>query len=101
MNEQVQQLLQFVQSEEPGEPFNVYTGDGIPDGEPWSGTALFRETPRTSAIPANLPVAQHADLGDRAKPLCIMILAWWLMNRTSKTFDELQRAYRAFQDDEE
>jgi len=105
-NERVQQLLQFVQ-DEPDEPFNVY-GLAMEYLTENPGQAQHYFEKLLKEYPQYLPTYYHAaqlyaDLGDRGKATMYYDFGLQLAHEqgNQKTFDELQRAYRAFQDDDE
>ena len=104
--ERILQLLQFVQNE-PNEPFNLYA----------LGMEYLAENPSQAQLyferllkehPQYLPTYYHAaqlytDLGNRPKAAELYDFGLLLAKQqgNQKTFDELNRAYRAFQDEEE
>ncbi|WP_019987819.1 hypothetical protein [Rudanella lutea] len=104
--ERIQQLLQFVQ-DEPHEPFNVYAlAMEYLSTNPGQAQHYFEKL--LNEHPQYLPTYYHAaqlyaDLGDRTKAAMYYDFGLQLARQqgNQKTFDELQRAYRAFQDDEE
>ena len=104
--ERVQQLLQFVQ-QEPGNPFNVYALAMEYQSENPSQAQHYFERLLTDH-PQYLPTYYHAaqlyvDLGNRDKAAELYDFGLMLAKQqgNEKTFDELKRAYRAFQDDED
>lgn len=104
--DRVQQLLQFVQ-EEPGNPFNVYAL-GMEYLGRNSGQAQHYFEKLLTEHPQYLPTYYHAaqlyaDLGNRAKAAELYDFGLMLAKEQGdqKTFDELKRAYRAFQDEED
>ena len=105
-NERVQQLLQFVQ-DEPGEPFNVYAlAMEYLAENPGQAQHYFEKllVEHPQYLPTYYHVAQlYADLGDRGKAAMYYDFGLQLAHEqgNQKTFDELRRAYRMFQDDEE
>lgn len=104
--ERIQQLLQFVQ-EEPNQPFNVYAlaMEYIQD-DPGQAQLYFEKLllEHPQYLPTYYHVAQlYADQGNRQKATMYYDFGLQLAREqgNQKTFDELQRAYRAFQDEEE
>lgn len=104
--ERIQQLLQFVQ-EEPNQPFNVYAlaMEYIQD-DPGQAQLYFEKllSEHPQYLPTYYHVAQlYADQGNRQKATMYYDFGLQLAREqgNQKTFDELQRAYRAFQDEEE
>jgi Tfp pilus assembly protein PilF len=105
-HERIQQLLQFVQ-EEPSEPFNVYAlAQEYLATNPGQAQHYFEKllTEHPMYLPTYYHAAQlYADLGhrDRAAELYDFGLQLARQQGNEKTFEELKRAYRAFQDEEE
>lgn len=105
-NERIQHLLQFVQ-DEPDQPFNVYAlaMEYLTENP---GQAQHYLEKLLVEHPHYLPTYYHAaqlysDLGDRTKAAMYYDFGLQLARQQNnqKTFDELLRAYRAFQDDDE
>lgn len=105
-NQRIQQLIRFVQ-EEPGEPFNVYAlAMEYLDGQPEQARAYFDQL--LTDHPDYLPTYYHAaalfagtDQRDRAAELYERGIALARTQNNQKTLQELQRAQRAFEDDED
>jgi Tfp pilus assembly protein PilF len=105
-NERIQQLLQFIQNE-PDEPFNVYAlAMEYLSTNPAQAQHYFEKL--LNEHPQYLPTYYHAaqlyaNIGDRTKASMYYDFGMQLARQQNnqKTFDELQRAYRTFQDDEE
>lgn len=103
--ERIQQFLQFVQ-DEPGEPFNVYAlGIEYLSENPAQAQHYFERL--LTNHPQYLPTYYHAaqlyvDLGNRAKAAELYDFGLLLAKQqgNAKTFDELNRAFRAFKDEE-
>jgi tetratricopeptide (TPR) repeat protein len=104
--ERIGQLLQYLQ-EEPGEPFNVYAlAMEYLSHDRGQAQHYFEKllTEHPQYLPTYYHVAQlYADLGDRVKAAMYYDFGLQLARQQNnqKTFDELQRAYRAFQDEED
>lgn len=104
--DRIQQLLQFVQ-EEPGNPFNVYAlGMEYLSSNPSQSQHYFEKllTEHPQYLPTYYHAAQlYADLGNRAKAAELYDFGLMLAKQEGdqKAFDELNRAYRAFQDEED
>lgn len=105
-HERIQQLLQFVQ-EEPGEPFNVYAlGMEYLSDNPSQAQHYFERllTDHPQYLPTYYHAAQlYTELGNRAKAAELYDFGLLLAKQqgNEKTFDELKRAYRGFQDEED
>ena len=104
--ERIQQLLNFVQ-QEPGDPFNVYALGMEYLSENPSQTQHYFEQLLTNH-PEYLPTYYHAaqlyvDLGNRTKAAGLYDFGLILAKKqgNEKTFDELNRAFRAFKDEED
>lgn len=104
--ERILQLLAFVQ-QEPGEPFNVYAlGIEYLSENPAQAQHYFEHL--LTNFPEYLPTYYHAaqlyvDLGNRPKAAELYDFGLLLAKKQGnvKTFDELNRAFRAFKDEED
>lgn len=105
-NDRIQQLIRFVQ-EEPGEPFNVYAlAMEYLTTEPAQAQSYFDQL--LAEHPDYLPTYYHAaalyaqlDERGRAADLYDKGIALARLQNSHKTLQELQRAQRAFEDDED
>lgn len=104
--ERILQLLKFVQ-EEPGEPFNVYAlGMEYLAENPSQAQHYFERllTNHPQYLPTYYHAAQlYADLGNRAKAAELYDFGLLLAKQqgNEKAFEELNRAYRGFRDEED
>ncbi|AQG78542.1 enzyme of heme biosynthesis [Spirosoma montaniterrae] len=104
-NDRIQQLIRFVQ-EEPNEPFNVYAlAIEYVNTQPEQARSYFDQL--LSEHPDYLPTYYHAaalyaelDERDRAAALYAKGIALAKAQNNAKTLLELQRAQRAFEEDE-
>ncbi|GAB3558357.1 tetratricopeptide repeat protein [Spirosoma fluminis] len=105
-NERIQQLIRFVQ-EEPGEPFNVYAlAMEYLNQQPQQAKTYFDQL--LTQHPDYLPTYYHAaalyadlDDRDRAASLYEEGITLARAQQNQKTLQELQRAQKAFEDDED
>ncbi|GAA4469406.1 hypothetical protein GCM10023189_56380 [Nibrella saemangeumensis] len=105
-NDRIQQLLRFVQ-EQPEDPFNVYALAMEYRGED-PGQALHYFEKLLTEHPGYLATYYHAaelyeEMGDRPKASMLYQRGLELARdqQNQKTFDELNRAYRRFLDEED
>lgn len=104
--ERIQQLLSFVQ-QEPGEPFNVYAlGIEYLAENPAQAQHYFERllTTHPQYLPTYYHAAQlYADQGNRPKAAELYDFGLLLARQqgNEKTYDELNRAFRAFRDEED
>lgn len=105
-NDRIQQLIRFV-DEEPGDPFNVYAlAMEFVNGQPEQARPYFDQL--LTDHPNYLPTYYHAaalyadlDERDRAAALYKKGIELARAQHNAKTLLELERAKRAFEDDED
>lgn len=105
-NDRLQQLIRFVE-EEPGDPFNVYAlAMEFVNGQPGQAQPYFDQL--LTDHPDYLPTYYHAaalyaEQGERSRAAALYDkgIALARAQRNAKTLLELERAKRAFEDDED